>query len=378
MIIIFILFLFIGCGAIVPLTLPTQEENNSDYWLTLGRNNQHTHYSDHNVVPPLKIIWKTRVKSVITDHPLAIGDNIIALTKSGMLYQLDYETGKTLGDGTLGPAIDHVPTIQNKSMYTGFSLGKKTLIEFNLELAKSILQKAYPHISTTPLHGDEKIYFGTSKGLFLCVNAGTGEKIWDFEAKSPIQSSPTIKDQHVIFGDDKGQLFSLDATSGIKLWETTLEGNIFSHPVIDDSYVFIGTLAGNLYAIKSTNGKIIWKQKFPGAFFSSPSVYKDEIYIGNNDHKVIALNKTTGEIMWDFKTKGIVNTVPLPSPDYLYITSWDKQLYVLNRRNGNLIFKMDLKRSLKSSPIIYRDLLLVHTANGHLYALANEKYAQKK
>ena len=108
----FILFIvFIGCGAIVPLTLPTHEEIHEDNWLTLGGNNQHTHYSTHNIVPPLEIIWKTRVKSVITDHPLAIGNNILALTKSGMLYQLDYETGKILGDGTLGPAIDHVPTI---------------------------------------------------------------------------------------------------------------------------------------------------------------------------------------------------------------------------------------------------------------------------
>ena len=373
--ILFIL-LFVGCGAIVPLTLPPQNEINEDDWLTLGGNNQHTHNSTHNVVPPLEIIWKTRVKSVITDHPLAIGRNIIALTKSGSLYQLDYETGKTLGDGTLGPSIDHVPTIQNNIMYTGFSLGKKTLIEFDLENAKSKIQKEYPQISTTPMYWDHKLYFGTNTGLFICVNAGTAEKIWDFMAKSPIQSSPSIKDQSIIFGDDEGILYSIDATSGIKLWEVKLDGNTFSHPVIDGSYVVIGTLGGNLYALKYSDGKVVWKQKFPGAIYSSPSVYKDEIYIGNNDHKVIALKKETGEIVWEFTTNGIVNTVPLPSPDYLYVTSWDENLYVLNRFNGNLLFKMNLDRPLKSSPIIYKNLLLVQTANGHLYALANEKYAQ--
>lgn len=371
-----LLVIFIGCGAIVPLTLPPQNEINSSDWLTLGGNNQHTHNSSYNVVPPLEIIWKSRVKSVITDHPLAIGKNIIALTKSGSIYQLDYETGKILGDGTLGPAIDHVPTIQNNIMYTGFSLGKKTFIEFNLESAKSKIQKEYPHISTTPLFWDDKLYFGTSTGLLLCVNPGSGEKIWEFKAKSPIQSSPSITDQSIIFGDDRGILYSIDATSGLKLWEVPLDGNTFSHPVIDDSIVFIGTLNGNLYALKSANGKIIWKQKFPGAIFSSPSVYKDEIYIGNNDHKVIALKKTTGEIIWEFTTNGIVNTVPLPSPDYLYVTSWDKNLYVLNRFNGNLLFKIDLERPLKTSPIIYKNLLLVQTANGHLYALANVRFAQ--
>ena len=371
--------MIIGCGSIVPLSLPPQDEIdfNSD-WLTLGRNNQHTHYATHDIIPPLEIIWKTRVKSVITDHPLAIGKNIIALTKNGRLYEVDYETGKILGDGTLGPAIDHVPTIQNDILYIGFSLGRKTLIGFNLESAKSNLQKEYPNIDTSPLYWEKKLYFGTNNGLFLCTNAGTGETIWKFNAKSPIQSSPAIENQSIVFGDDQGIIYALDATSGVKLWETPLEGNTFSHPVIDDSYIYIGTTAGNFYALKFANGSISWKQKFSGAIFSSSSIYDDAVYIGNNNHKVIALKKTSGEIIWEFTSDGIINTVPLPSPDYLYVTSWDEHLYVLNRINGNLIFKMDLKRPIKSSPIIYKDLLLVQTANGHLYALGNEKYARSR
>lgn len=368
--------IIIGCGSIVRLRLPSPAEIEPDHsWLTLGGNNQHTHSSSVNVNPPLEVIWKRRVKSVVTDHPLAIGNNILALTKSGTLYELDYKTGKVQGDGTIGPAIDHVSTIHDNILYTGFSLGKKTLVGLNLESTKDKLEREYPNIYTTPLFWDDRLYFGTNKGLFLCINARSGEKIWDFKANSPIQSSPAIQDQSIIFGDDKGWIYALDASSGLKLWETALKGNIFSHPVIFDSLIFIGTTAGNLYALQYLNGKIIWQNRFPGAIFSSPSVYDNAIYIGNNDHKVIAMEKTTGEILWEFGTDGIVNTVPLPSPDYLYVASWDMYLYVLNRMNGKLLFKMNLKKALKSSPIIYKDMLLVQSANGYLYALGNEKLA---
>jgi outer membrane protein assembly factor BamB len=368
-----------GCGSIAPLKIPSESKISADdNWLTLGKDNQHRHYSNKNIVPPLEVVWRARVKSIIPDHPLAIGDNILAPTIDGQLYQLNYQSGQFYGRGNLGPAIEHIPTIQKGILYTGFSLGEETLLGFNLETTRKTLQRKYTHITTSPIYWDNKLFFGTYQGRLICTNVGTGEKIWEFTAKAPIQSSPAIQDQLIIFGDDSGWLYALDATSGLKLWETQLKGNIFSHPVIDDSLVFIGTLEGNLYAVRYTNGKIIWKQRFSGAIYSSPSVFENMMYIGNNDHKVIALRKATGEIIWTFGTDGIVNTVPLPSPDYLYVASWDKHLYVVNRANGKLLFKMDLEKPLKSSPIIYRDVLLVQSANGHLYALANGKYIQSR
>jgi len=376
---IFLIAVLINCSALIPIQIPSNKDISYETdWLTLGRNNQHTHYSTVNIGPPLEIIWKTRMKSVVTDHPLAIGDNILATTASGQLYQVQYETGKVQGSGTIGPAIDHVPTIHDGILYTGFSLGENTIIGLDLTNTKKELSRKYPHTNTTPIYWDKKLYFGTNQATFLCINAQSGDKIWEFKTKAPIQSSPAIIEQHVIFGDDQGWLYALDATSGLKLWDKELQGSIFSHPVIDDSLVFIGTLDGYLYALEYYNGKRKWRQKFSGAFYGSPSVYNDVIYIGNNNHNVTALRETSGEILWTFATDGIVNTVPLPSPDYLYVSSWDEHLYVLNRSSGKLLFKMDLDKPLKSSPIIYRDVLLVQTANGHLYALANGKYAERR
>lgn len=369
----------LGCGTVVSLKLPAKKDiNQHDHWLTLGRDNQRRHYASHNVVPPLEIVWKTKVKSVVTDHPLAVGNYILAPTRNGQLYQITYDTGETKGDGRLGPAIQRVPTVEGNILYAGFSLGEKTLVGLNLERTTKTLTREYPHITTAPLYWDNKLYFGTVAGTFFCVNAFSGEEIWEFKANASIQSSPALSDQAIVMADDKGWVYALDITSGLKLWENRLSSSVFSHPVIDESSVFVGTTDGYLYALRVGNGKIIWKEQFSGSIYSSPSIFEDMLYVGNNDHEVVALKKESGEVVWKFKTKGIVNTVPLPSPDYVYVSSWDGHLYVLNRINGNLLFKTDLKKPLKSSPIIYKDLLLVQSANGHLYALANGKYLQDR
>ncbi len=370
---------FMSCGGLVSLKLPPQDEITEDNsWLTLGRNAQHQHYASKDIAPPLAVAWKTNVKSVVADHPLALGNYILVPTLNGTMYMLDYDTGERLSDGKLGPAISNAPTIFKNRMYAGLSLGKKTLVSYELKKADKVLNEPYPNISTTPLIEDQKIFFGTNQNTFYCVNVENGEKIWEFKTNAPIHSSPAYHTSEVVFADEKGWLYSLDESSGVKFWEIHLQGNIFSHPVLDDSSVYIGTVAGEFYRINLKTGKIIWQRTLDGAIYSSPALYQNVLYVGTNGRKVLALNKKTGNTVWEFKTEGIVNTVPLPSPDYVYVTSWDRHLYVLNRFTGKLVFKLKFKRVPKSSPIIFRDYVLIHTANDKIFALANEKMIKER
>ncbi len=369
--------LWSGCGGLITLELPPPRDvHEEDNWLTLGRNPQHQHYVDQNIRPPLAIVWKTNVKSVVTDHPLAIGDYILAPTRSGLLYAIDYETGTRVSSGKIGPALSHSPTLVDHVMFAGLNLGKKTLLSFDLQKTQKQLEKQYPQISTSPLISDDKIYFGTLQKKFFCANRRSGDKIWEFQTRAPIRSSPALQPPAVVFADEKGWLYALDVSSGLKLWEVQLSGNIFSHVVLDDSMAYIGTVTGNFYAVKLRNGKISWEITVPGAIYSSPALYGNTLYLGHNAREVLALDKRNGKVLWRFATQGIVNTVPLAAPDYLYVTSWDKHLYVLNRFTGEEVFKMKFNRPPKSSPIIYRDYLLIHTANDKLYALANERLMQ--
>lgn len=367
-----------ACNTVLKLDLPPRPVVNiEEEWVMLGRNPQRQHFIKHNVSPPLDVVWRKSVKSVIADHPLAFGNIILAPTISGSMYVVDYNTGEGISSGKLGPSIQSAPSIYHNFLYAGLTLGEQTLVGYDIKKGVKEINKNYPHITTSPTVIDDKIYFGTDRNLFFCANFYSGESIWNYRTEAAIQSSPAFQSSAVIFGDDHGWLYALEMSSGIELWKIQLEGGIFSYPVVDDSLAYVAAVSGKVYAVNIKNGAIVWEQSLAGAVFSSPALYQNVLYLGNNAHEVVALLKTTGEIIWKFKTGGIVNTVPLPSPDYLYVTSWDKNLYVLDRYSGKLIFQFELRAPSKSSPIIYRDYLLIHTANQELIALSNEKFVQE-
>ena len=368
-----------SCTGLVKLSLPPENEiTEENSWLKLGRNEQRQNNVHKNISPPLNIVWDSGTKSVVTNHPLAVGDYIFAPTLNGTIYTFLYDTGERIGDGKLTAAMGASPTIVGRDMYASGTIGDKTLIGFRLEKADKFMKRKFPHINTSPVVVDNRIFFGSHNGVFYCVNQETGEKIWEFKAKSPIRSSPATVRQHIYFADDKGSVYALDMSSGVKIWESQLTGNIYSYPVLDDSLLYIGTTEGHFYALNLSTGKTNWQTKIEGAIFSSPSMYGNTLYLGNNAHTVKALDKHTGKTIWTFKTGGIVNTAPLASPDYVYVSSWDGNLYVLNRFSGESVYQVEFKKPLKSSPIIFRDYVLVQTANGKMYALANEKFVAER
>ena len=368
-------FFFAACSGFIKLDLPeTPQSETTKSWLMLGGNPQHHHNIDKDIFPPLITAWKTTVKSVVTNHPLAIGDYIIAPTMNGTVYFLLYETGDRVGDGKITPALSGLPTIEDNILFATGSLGKHTLVLFQLEKADKILKARFPLIDTAPLVHDSRIYFGTSNGQFYCVDQNTGEKIWQYTAGASIRSTPALQAGRVVFADIKGNVYSLDARSGMEHWKVKLDGHIYSYPVLDEQRVYIGTDKGKLFALRLENGKTEWYRKLSGAIFGSPALYKSHLYIGDNGNSVTALNCATGKIVWQTQTGGIVNTAPLASPNFIYVGSWDKKLYMLNRFSGAIVYKVEFDKPIKASPIIYRDMLFVQTANSKLYALTNEKF----
>lgn len=379
LILLLLLGSLIACGGLIAIRVsPEDIRMESGNWLTLGGNEYHQHFSLTNIPPPLNILWKKKVPSVITDHPLGFGNYIIAVTKNGFLHIINSKKGFLYGNGRVVPGVTHVPTLMNSLLVLGSNLGDHALAFYDLSSADMVQKRRYPAIATTPLVKEGKVFFGTERSVFYCASFPSGERIWDFRTRGAVYSSPAWYSGSIIFADVKGWLYALEASSGVLIWEKELQGNIFGHPVIAGGRVFQGTVEGNLYALNAENGKLLWRTKTKGSIYGGASVFDDMVYVGNNAHQVLAVQQQTGQIYWEGKTEGIVNTVPLPSPDFLYVTCWDKVLYVFDRRSGELLFSKEFSRPLKTSPIIFRNMLLIQTANENLFALVNRDMVAKK
>ena len=244
-----------SCTGLVKLDLPNADERDLDQsWTMLGKNEQRQHFSLSNVSPPLDVVWKKRVKSTIVDHPLAIGDYIIAPTKAGELYLVDYLTGNGIGTGKVGVAMDNAPTISGNNILLAMKAGPEKLLKLDLRNAEQEYKQNYPAINTSPLIWQDRVYFGSDRKKFFCADFKTGEEIWQFKTAGAVFSSPARSGNSILFADVSGILYSLDIETGEENWRKQLNGTIYSHPVLDENNAYIGTVSGNMYVLYSGSG----------------------------------------------------------------------------------------------------------------------------
>jgi orotate phosphoribosyltransferase len=90
-------------------------------------------------------------------------------------------------------------------------------------------------IWSSPQHHDGRIYFGAYNGNVYCLDAATGEKVWDQPYCEWIGSTPCLAPEngHLYIGleyerpREQGSIAALDLTTGEKVWEHFLK--VYQH-----------------------------------------------------------------------------------------------------------------------------------------------------
>ena len=165
------------------------------------------------------------------------------------VYCLDMDNGNVIWDytteGEYWPSL-HV-TIYDDKLYAGGDDGL-----YCLDLEDGGLIWKYPtdeDIPTAPCTADGNVFFAADGGYVYCLNASSGEKIWDFEAGYIFTtSSPAVADGKIYIGSswpDK-KIYCLNATSGEKIWEYITTSYMYSSPAIADGKLYFGYGADQL------------------------------------------------------------------------------------------------------------------------------------
>ena len=229
------------------------------------------------------------------------------------------------------------------------------------------------------------LYYGATSGHVHCIDATTGNPIWEFSMKKAhpkgIQSTPTIYNGNIFFGGYDGSLYCLDAKSGECLWKA-IEGDfIHSSPVIDHELgiIFISLeltrpdFRGALTAYNANNGELIW-QHFVKELLPCTPVYSKKLEMvatGTNDEFLLMCNSKTGEKIWSFQAKGPIKSQPAFYDDDNYITfgSSDGNIYGLETLTGKLMWFFRTDSAIFSTPLVYNNLLFVGSTDKNIYVI---------
>ncbi|GMW02422.1 MAG: hypothetical protein AMXMBFR84_35580 [Candidatus Hydrogenedentota bacterium] len=109
-----------------------------------------------------------------------------------------------------------------------------------------------PEVSS-PVGDGERFYFGTSTGTFVCLDAKSGEMLWEHEAHDGFYSSPVVVGDKIYVLDNSGAMYILQAGPELNVVATLSMGEpTFATPAFLDGRIYIRA-EKTLYCIEQPN-----------------------------------------------------------------------------------------------------------------------------
>ncbi len=281
-------------------------------------------------------------------------------------------------------------------------------------------------VNYSPVVADGTVYISSYDGNLYALNAGTGEKIWNYNATElGIGSSPTFAEGIVYVGsgdqnrflyafnayngdllwtdyvgasvtsdptivngviylaangmyDSSSCVLAIDAKTGIELWNYSSTKSLACTPAVVNGVVYIGSGDGFVHALSASDGHEIWScTRNDAEYLTSPSVVNGVLYVGINGGSIgtdgfYALNASNGAELWRYMTSGIENYVTTTAAVYegtVYVGSRSGDVYAFNAVDGTLIWHIMTGHWLFSSPAVVEGIVYLGSGDGNFYAL---------
>jgi len=228
---------------------------------------------------------------------------------------------------------------------------------------------------SSPAVADGKVYINEADEV-LCLDAGTGSQIWSYTSGGG-WSSPAVADGKVYVGSNGNKMYCLDAGTGSELWSYTTGDSVKSSPAVVNGKVYIGSADGNVYCLDADTGSELWSYTTGDLVISSPAVVNGKVYIGSADGNVYCLNADTGTKIWNYNPCCVHFSSPAVAYEKVYIGGYcDGKVYCLDADTGSKIWSYTTGNSIWSSPAIANGKVYIGSNDHKVYCLFAETGSQ--
>ncbi len=214
----------------------------------------------------------------------------------------------------------------------------------------------------SPAAANDKIYVGSTSGIFYAINSNTGNMEWSFKTRP---STSTIETQIL---DGQSVVTTVPA----------LANPILSSAAVDSGKVYFQANDGYMYCLNANNGVKVWEQYVESnktflmhntvRYTGSPKIYDGNVYVGSRNGVFYCLNQNTGAIIWSYSSGGSIFNAPAIDSvkKYVYVTIGEPSMLTITgkgaNRNGTL-YKFDAS----NGNIIWRsNVTFLNTASGEI------------
>ncbi len=276
-------------------------------WLSHGYDIKQTrHNIAEDIITPsnvskLKKLWSFEAESGITGAPIVCNERVFIGSWDGFVYAFDKNSGDVIWKHGVGVRV--YPPDRKLGIYASLAVWKNTVYiacdrllaldsatgKIKWERYIGNPEKTHEYFWAPPLVYNNRLYAGisagsetTSRGRIVCVNAGTGEILWDF---------------YTVDKDVSGG--SLIAPPSFDAQTNTLyaaTGNPFNIMPGNMEY------SDSLIALNAKNGKLLWADQVHSHDVLNLDLNCAPMLIDISGRKIAIVGGKDGIRAWDLNT----------------------------------------------------------------------------
>lgn len=348
-----------------------------------------------------QVIWKFR-ELLPTEHepfsssPAVADGKVYAASWGGALYCFDATTGerKWTWKSETGIAIHSSPAVVDGRVYIGEGLhmdGDCSLycITEDAQGQPTVLWKytGTSHMESSAQVVDGKLYTGAGEDGVLCLNADTGELIWQYKGVHS-DCAPLVADGRCYFGtaysfDAPRRLIAVDAATGTEIWHVDYEYDVWGAPAADGDFIYVGIGNGNVdisdenpygevQCVEAATGNVVWSFRPKDSVLGAVAVSDGKVFAGSRDGNLYALDAKTGAQAFAYATskpddpKAIVSS-PAVAGGQVIFGCEDGKLRGVDAASGQLVWEFDAATLDSLAPTDARILPSPAVAGGRVY-----------
>lgn len=224
------------------------------------------------------------------------------------IVALNADTGETVWKKDRAPYVEYntddgdrmkayctpiVVTIDGRKQV--ISPAAKSTVAYDLETGDEIWKVTYDEHSTTakPIYKDGMLYIDTgfSKAKLLAVKAGgTGDVTetnvkWTLSKGVPSKPTPILVDGLIFMIHDSGSATCVEAKTGEIVWQGRASGNYTASPLYADGKIYFFSEDGKTTVIKAAREfEILAENQLDDKFKASPAVVGDDLILRTVTH----------------------------------------------------------------------------------------------
>lgn len=331
---------------------------------------------------------------------LTVDDGIVYAISGqpAKVYMLDAETGtvkqtfpqswlELVGDQSPKGVVYWSPvTVGEGQAFVGFSdtgAGTAGLYAFDPQTGTELWRVPVElYIQAAPTYAAGVVYVGDTAGYVWAVDAESHsiKPGWPFETESAIWASPLVDGGRVYVAAMDHRLYCLDAGTGELIWEQNVGAAMAAPPILEDGILYVGAFDGKEHAFRADTGERIEGFSFEAQnwIWSEALMVADQLFVTSLDGKLYALEPASGNVLAPYPydsseidgKKEVIRAAPVQAGESIIVGTESGRVIAVRDAQRGCYWPTGLPESaVLTTPVVWGDKLYVILMNGQIHTL---------